>query len=188
MIPGYRLRFILFLLFAAALLAPLGLFAQETDGYRAYHWVARAEPAWLAWEQKEGRGDIFALYAGQCSTGSRPISQFKEMKCELIPVVTSHVAESLQDTYKKEVLDAVNHMPQQLKDELRKVAVPEIEAEMRNQLMSQIVQSKQQAPEFSMKTAILSALCGAVFGFLGAALLFYFKLIGRNTVLKARHS
>jgi hypothetical protein len=55
-------------------------------------------------------------------------------------------------------------MPQQLEDELRKVAVPEIESEVRFQVLSQLNSAKPPVREFSWLIVLIASAVGAVVG------------------------
>jgi hypothetical protein len=163
--------------FAGVLLNSTNVFAQDStdaDGFRAYMYVARAKPDHVEWLSKGGRFSELQDYVKNCQSG-KYVAPERDKSCDLIPVVTMHIATSLQEAYKGKVLDAINNMPPQLKEELRRAAIPEIEADIRSQIMSQITMSNEPVRRFGWQTAMLSAACGAIFGFLAAALFFYLK-------------
>ena|ERR1700728_976373 len=154
----------------------------DTDGFNTYMNVARLTPAFEGklryrggQEGERQRNDYIAGFTKICQQGGGPapgyaLTEFRmtppptEARCQILNVVTAHTVNSIEDAYKKDVLDGINHMPQQLKDELRRVAVPEIESEVRIQVLSQLNSAKPEGRGFSWLIVLIAAAVGAVVG------------------------
>jgi hypothetical protein len=176
---------VMFMCILVAIVWPSSAHAQDytdPDGLNTYMLVARVSPGFetkLAYrggqEGARQRGEYLLNFAKICqqSGGQAPgyaMTEFRntpqpnEARCELLHVVTAHTVNSIQEAYKKDVLDGINNMPQQLKEELRKVAVPEIESEVRIQVLSQLNSAKPPGREFSWLIVLIAAAVGAVVG------------------------
>jgi hypothetical protein len=154
----------------------------DTDGFNTYMNVARLTPGFegkLMYrggpEGEKQRYEYLLNFTKICQQGGAQapgyaMTEFRvtppptEARCELLRVVTAHTVNSIQDAYKKDVLDGINHMPEQLKKELREVAVPEIENEVRIQVLSQLNSTKPPGREFSWLIVLIAAAVGAVVG------------------------
>lgn len=147
---------------------------KDEDNMRTYLRVARISPHFQATLGTEKQGFLEGLVAACESRGGIGLPTYGgghsasvyQAKCDIVPVVTLQTVRNIQDDYKKDVLDGINNMPQQLKDELRKVAVPEIEDEVLRRALSELNQDQQKKPTsgFSWPMGLISALTGAIAG------------------------
>jgi hypothetical protein len=175
----------LFAYILVAIVWPSSAHAQDytdPDGFNTYMYVARVTPGFeTKLVYRGGQDGALQRYQyllnftkicqegggqapGYAMTEFRVTPPSTEARCELLRVVTAHTVNSIQDAYKKDVLDGINHMPQQLKDELRRVAEPEIESEVRIQVLSQLSSAKPPGREFSWLLVLIAAAVGAVVG------------------------